>query len=390
MWKKSRFLISSWVKWAPEERKEESQNEVDELHQIVYCFRCLAVKERYKNAKQTEKKSPMIWLLHSPVTGDCFAFSLSHDAFCFDEFAAFCSFRGGQTMKPFFYFSIKAWSTEKKGRKKCCKAEIKRGERKPSQNALTYTLRPCAIAALSYLPFLHIASSSVHVLNCPSGYLIIHFMLAGSLAISQSQSCHMKVWCIHKPTYKHVVCINKTHSLCLSMLHLSGSAEISIRGENRQTNFGQKCALLFAPFLSLLVCHSIQITFNDTARSAASFFFLERTGINDARETKTGSERNQYDPQKKRKDDFQCSMQVASTVRVPIPEFFVVYTILLCFFLLLLPHPHFDRGLAAGIIIGTMIVLFRLWWWCNNVVVVCLFFLPVRTYSHSMVSHQTE
>lgn len=139
--------------------------------------------------------------------------------------------------------------------------------------------------------------------------------------------------------------------------------------------------------------HSIQITFNDIARSAASLFpRVERLEINDAREmTKKAAENgnNQYDPQSEKKM-FQYLMQVAELV--------CTHTRIL--------HVHFPIHISIS-------PLFGCWYYWNNHLFfdgggsnkhrLCLssfaFFLPFlfyhpRTFTLNGVSrmphHQTE
>lgn len=134
---------------------------------------------------------------------------------------------------------------------------------------------------------------------------------------------------MHTQTDKSACCvyINKTQSAVLfkRCKHLS---EISIR-ENQFNSPAR-------------VCHSIQITFNDTAQSAASFFFLSRERDIEGKKCV------------RREKMFQYLMQVATHTRIV-----------------------FD-----------LLSLFGCWYyWNNHCSLVVVKILPSPFFSHSVHSH---
>lgn len=187
-WGKSRFASQVGPR---EEKKISKWSRTPEM--FIVC------RVRLSEEAETKKKLSMIWLFHSPVTAELL----------------FRRIREAQTMKPFF-LHLKSGKRPKKGAEAAHQKKEKERKEIIHPNC-TYLHAPPLCNCAGFLYTSTIASSSVRVLNCPSGYLIIHFM---SLLLSHVANAIMKgkkVWCIHKRTYKHVVCINKTHSLCLSM-----------------------------------------------------------------------------------------------------------------------------------------------------------------------------
>lgn len=173
----------------------------------------------------------------------------------------------------------------------------KKGEERnhPSQNStrsrITYTLRPCAIALVFTCLFTHQPlPSSVHILNCPSAYLIIHFMQFARLLFLFLFffMCSRKFWSLFDAyTNGHLnmlfVSIKLTGCVWACCVHLS-DRKISIRWKSSERRNSQSKCTQFR--FAFLVSHSIQITFNDTARSAASFFpaFISKRLENKRRE----------------------------------------------------------------------------------------------------------
>lgn len=175
------------------------------------------------------------------------------------------------------------------------------------QSLFTCTLRPCAIAEpftrrIIGFFFRSTLKLSIGLFNY-TFHVVVRFQLRS------------KVLFFDTYTNRHInmllQCINTAHC-ARACQHLSGR---DIHQQIARQNF--------LPFLGRFY-HSIQITFNDIARSAASLFpRVERLEINDSRETtKKAVENgnNQYDPRsEKRCFSAQCKQP---RLCVPIPEFF--------------------------------------------------------------------
>lgn len=67
-------------------------------------------------------------------------------------------------------------------------------------------------------------------------------------------------WCIHKRTFKHVVCVSINSTHCVQACYICRIRDIHQMKSTSEMN------------VAFLVCHSIQITFNDTVRSRLPLF----------------------------------------------------------------------------------------------------------------------
>lgn len=167
-------------------------------------------------------------------------------------------------------------------------------------------------------------------------------------------------------TFKHFVCVSINSTQCVQAYYICRIQDIFMRWESTSE--------MNAAFL---VCHSIQITFNDTVRSRLPLFsvFLHfgtigKKSWKQHEWVREGEIENQYDLMWK-EEMFWCAMQVAT----------------LC--------THTQSSLH---VFFNCLSLLGCWCYKNNhcsLVVVnneCFsrlpfFLLPIRIYSHSMVSH---